>query len=368
MLFVIYIFLLLFCILKPNSKRVFFITAMFLWFLAAFCTLTADTNVYELRYNGFAAVSSMTEPGYTLLMSFFNRLGLSYEMFLAVIYAIILGIIACFIWKNSVRPNTTLALYAIFSYSIDMVQMRNTLAFSVSLLGIDAILNQNSRKSIIKFLIFVAIGSSIHFSVILFIFLLVPILLETKRALIVTGVSMIILGISTNVRIISNAVSIFVGVERASNILARISRYASDSVSTLQSVVIICVAISVIMLLLVRNNLQKDMFYDKRAYDSVSSYETKTKMIINFQLVMLMTLPIISFVLDVYRLNRYLLLIAYVGFSFYRLGKNKKQFIDRNVYTLTNYVAVSAMFYVQIYALNNFYRAFWTFFKNNTFF
>lgn len=366
-LFSIYICLILLCLILPKSKKVFLITLGFLWFLATFCDSMADSAVYQMRYSEYLSVSSMTEMGYTMLMYLFNRLGFSYVSFLAVIYAVIIGVFAWFIWNYSNRPNTTLALYAIFSFTIDMVQIRNTLAFAIVLIGLSKVLREINRKSVISFIVCVIVGTALHFSVALFLFLLVPLLLDTKKTILITAITGVVIAIASNVSIVESIIGNFVGLDRAASVIGRISKYDAHSIFTIQMVIIISTIIVSVLLIAVAYNLNRKMFYDYEDYERNMAWKNKAAQCLKIHLALLITLPLVPFVLDVYRINRYVLLLAYICFSYYRIGDRKRNLVSRKAFTVMNFIGVLMLFYVQIYSLNDFYRAFWTFFENNMF-
>lgn len=143
MLFVaFFIFLSLLSVIRPKSNKVFVCLVIFTWFVAAFCTQHADYATYYTRYMNYERLSSLTEVGFTWIMILFHKLAFSFDLFLCVAYAFTIGTVAWFIRKYS--PNYTLcfALYSVFPYCIDSVQLRNTIAFCIFLIGLNSLLKR----------------------------------------------------------------------------------------------------------------------------------------------------------------------------------------------------------------------------------
>lgn len=360
MLLVIYIFLIILCYLRPESKKIFYFMLAYLWFLSAFCIEKPDIEVYEVRYMQYDSLSSMTEVGYTLLMYIFNKLHISFEMFLKFSYAFILGVVGWFISNNTKKINIVLAMYAIAPYCSDMVQLRSSYAFAFILIGLNILLNQGKR-GVVKYILFTAIASTFHYSAILFLVVLIPIYCSFRKTCVITAITTGILFIFNQVNLLERIITLFVGNTRAVSILSRINSYGSDAIYNIILAVIASVAILIVMLMISKKNILLITDYDEEK----KYYLEKIKFYTSICVVSIITVSLVPYALDVYRIARYLMIISYIGISYYDILPNKHIYINKGAHKILCLLCSLCILYIQVYKLNDFEDTFWTLFVNN---
>lgn len=174
--------------------------------LAAFCTNHADYLTYYLRFYNYQSLSSMTEAGFNLIMKLFHIMSADFQLFLCIAYAFVICTVCWFIKNNTSKSALVLAIYSIFSYCIDVVQLRNTISFCICLIGLNSLLksvNKINKKTAIFYCVCVILASFIHFSAILFIVVLLPYYFNIRKCIFITIVSSIIFAVFGNSYIIN---------------------------------------------------------------------------------------------------------------------------------------------------------------------
>lgn len=121
------------CLIRKKSKYVYYVMLVFMWILMAFTYGNADETIYVSRYTSSASWEGQTEIIYNLVIKLFNYMGASFVIFKAGCAFIQLFLISHVIKKYAKYPNFVLLLYFLFTFTIDIAQMRATLAMSVML-------------------------------------------------------------------------------------------------------------------------------------------------------------------------------------------------------------------------------------------
>lgn len=364
MLLTIFICLILLSIIRPKSKIVFYCLLILMWFIASFCTNCADRTVYIARYTNYSMFSSRTEIGFDLLMTFFNKMGISFNQYLMIIYAIIFGVYGWFIKRNTDRIAFVLGMYAIFSYCIDAIQIRNSIGFSFALIGINELFNSEmSKNKYIKFFAFVIIGSLFHFSNILFLLILLGNKLNIKNNIKVTVVVSTILLILNKTDIIRNIGAKVIGV-RINEILGRVNDYTTQQINNMLLVMIISLLLMLCCLYLAYRNTNIGKSWSISDGIKKNSYIVK---VLNSQIILFITIFMIPIIPDIYRIQRYGLILGYLGCSKFKVLECPKKVIDPNIYNWLFIITVLLLFYLQIYRLGNIESTFLALMNNNKF-
>lgn len=368
-LFYIYIGLLGLCFVLQKSKIVTLVSAGYMWFITSFCTNPADITTYIRRYTMYTKIEEQTEYGFNVVVSTFNAMGVDYQTFMCIVYAFIIIVICWFILSNTTRPAMAFGLYAACTFTIDMVQMRNTLGFVMVLIGIHLLMNLKRKwLATLLYVVMVLLGTSFHAANIAFLLLLIPFYFDLIQNFVITAVALLVLPILTSSELLTRLSSLFVGQEKALQISRRINRFEEISAQRITFIVLVSAALVIFLLLVVKYNLRKPMFRTLEDYQAVAAPVRRVDMILNMQLIMLSVIPFISWTLDIYRNPRYMLMVGFVGVSQYMAGKNKKLLIGNWLFTGLCIVAVMMIFYLQIDTINNHVRAFEVFFTDNLFF
>ena len=364
MLFLIFICLIILSIIRPKSKKIFYVILLFMWFTAAFCTECADRSIYMARYSNYLSFSSTTEVGFNFLMFVFNKIGLTFDQFLMIAYAFIFGIYGWFIKKNTDRLAFVAGMYLIFSFCIDTVQLRNSIGFAITLIGVNELYKDKmDKKSYIRFVAFVLLGSLFHFSNIFFLILLLGTRYNIKKNAIITAVSSVILLLLSKSNLVVNIGYSFVG-SRINEILGRVNEYTNHQINSMLLCMIISLLLIILCLYLAYRNtkIAKKMNID----DGVRKF-TFIEKTINYQTLLFITIFMIPIIPDVYRIQRYGLLLGYLGCSDYKVIGCKKKLFDSRLYYLFFVIVVLLLFYLQIYKLGNIESTFEALMNNNKF-
>ena len=157
-----------------SSKLLTFIVLLLAWLLIAFNYDNPDYDNYVIRFDNVStwvgvATQGIMDAGFSLLMRLFYVLGVQdYYHFKLIISGISLLLFLLFSMKN-VRYHAFWAfLYLVFYAILDVTQFRNFVAFSV-VLALFPLLERNTFKSNILFLIGVLFATTIHFSMAFFL-------------------------------------------------------------------------------------------------------------------------------------------------------------------------------------------------------
>lgn len=361
MLLSIFIFCTFLSLILPKSKVIFYSYLFLLWYVAAFCTQCADRSVYIARYINYLNFQSQTECGFNLLMWVFNKVGIQFDTFLMIIYAFILGIYAWFIKKNTERISFVLGLYGIFSYCIDVVQIRNSLGFAFVLIGLHQFLkNKMGKKECVKFCFFVIVGSLIHFSNIFFLLLLVCNKKSFKENLKIVLVTATLLIIIVKVNLLRGLGFKAVG-NKIDDVFGRIASYSSHQINSM----VITVIISFLLMIVILYISYKNTCFERIA-GGQEKKEFLTK-IMNSQAMLFITVFMIQVMPDVYRIQRYGMLLGYIGCSKYEVSNTKNKVLSTNFYNFLTVLVALLLFYLQITKLGNYEATFRALMTNNKF-
>jgi len=172
MSYVVSILLVFAGIIKQNSRSVAFFLFLFLWILFGWNRGNVD---YDNYVRGFSwaqgALRFNSEVGTQLLYKLFILLGLEYRHFLIFISLVGLLLINASIKTYTNNVAFVLSLYLIFPFIIDVVQSRGFLSMSIILYASRYIIEERKRGTL-KYLILILLASSIHYSAIFYITLL----------------------------------------------------------------------------------------------------------------------------------------------------------------------------------------------------
>lgn len=151
---------------RKNKKIDFLIFCVFMWILAGWCYSNADTIVYQMKY--LQSHPGTTEWLFDFIISICKKIGLSFEQYRIILTGLFLGILFRTIYINSGNYNIVIALYFIFPFLFDAVQLRQ---FSANVLGIVALLflYKHGKKGIPVYLCLCIVGALLHASTLIYV-------------------------------------------------------------------------------------------------------------------------------------------------------------------------------------------------------
>lgn len=129
---------------KSKVVSAYIVSAMYM--LAAFNYQNADYYTYTISYaNSASPFFNYRYLGYSMFVHFFSSRGLTYSQYLKIAFIpifIILFVAICYLTD---RPNRVLALFLIFPFGIDVVQLKALFSEMFGLIGIAFIINNVSE-------------------------------------------------------------------------------------------------------------------------------------------------------------------------------------------------------------------------------
>ncbi len=150
---------------KRWSCVAFILLLLFIWIVFAFNSNNPDYRIYNNWYDSTRQYGVMNrfELGFSYLMFFSVKLGLSYQQFNVFVATVGLFLIGISLYKYCRYPFLTLCLYSLYPFVFDVVQIRNFLAEAIILFAIRYLIEFNI-KNLIKYIGFCAIAMLFHVS------------------------------------------------------------------------------------------------------------------------------------------------------------------------------------------------------------
>ena len=169
MIVIFYFFIVLLLFVFPKSKAIQFIATIILFLLFAFNYDNADRDVYVDRYYFYYEYSSMTEPLYTLLMSFLSIHHLGVQSLMHIVALVFIGTIIVVVSKFSKNFGIALGGYMIACFFMDVVQVRFTLSLVFVYIGLWYHTQiKNELLAAVIYMIFILLSASVHASSFIF--------------------------------------------------------------------------------------------------------------------------------------------------------------------------------------------------------
>lgn len=156
------------CILFQKSKLVTCLTFVFIWTLS-WTSNQPDYANYQIMFLD----ETSSDIGYAWISRISKNIGLDYYSFRLLFLAVGWIIYAWFIIRFSKRCALVSAIYLWTMSLFDMVQNRNFVAFSICLIGISMLFENQSLRKQIHFFVSILIASSIHITCAFFLIFLV---------------------------------------------------------------------------------------------------------------------------------------------------------------------------------------------------
>lgn len=205
---IISIMLIVCCLIKKNSKYLFYVMFGWMWFLFTFSYGTADYDMYHALYEG--TLNNKVEYGFTLLCEIFNLMHIPYQVFVGIYGIIGLSLVAVTIHKFSSKKSLVAACYFIFPFVFDAIQLRNFMALSLIIFALRFLI-RNNKFDWLKYLILNIIAISFHtFAIICLFFLLLNFISKKRLYIICTLGAIVEFVILLNKNILIEFLSLFV--------------------------------------------------------------------------------------------------------------------------------------------------------------
>lgn len=311
-LFSLWIILIILGLLYGNSKIVLSIQIIFMVLLMGLNTSSVDYPMNELHFQNIIAQPSSIFSGnwlYNIIIYFLGKYtSFAFVHFCLIFIGILLIVKA--ISKFTILKAEIFSLYMISPAIIDATQVRNFFAMSIWMNFTYFILKEKlTRRDIIFYLIGVFLASGIHSSFyVTLVFLLMPLVKSIKTASII--IVPVILGFSGQ-----NFIDFFMtkfGSYLPNIILLKYSAYkytiSEGTIKSRSILILIMFTLYIISFYYIRNynNRISTITSDNKNYNF-------SKKILIFNILVLISIPLLNFSLEFYRIQRNLLILNYIS-------------------------------------------------------
>ena len=170
--YTIYLIIILLGMYRPKSTAVTWVMSIYMWFVIAFNTSSADYIAYEEMYLcAFEPRYGDHEYGYMTLCRLCLSLGIPYILFRCVVAAFIVALTIAAVKQFSHRSNLVLSMYIIFPFLGCASGLRQACANAIVLYGFRYIIN-DKKGNTIKYIICLMFAALFHYSTLFFVILL----------------------------------------------------------------------------------------------------------------------------------------------------------------------------------------------------
>lgn len=161
---IVYISAVIAGLLGGNRKPAFYYTCAVAWMLMCLNTANADWATYSQAYSLHDEqwIQDLFPRMWILLCDIGVSFGMTFLQFRMVIGSLALLLIIKFIKKYSTYPAAVMALYLIFPFLMDVVQLRTFLAVSISLSALELLIERPDRKNVGLYIAAVLFAATIH--------------------------------------------------------------------------------------------------------------------------------------------------------------------------------------------------------------
>lgn len=173
------VLLLLLGFIKPKSKKISYLIVLLMWILYGFNTYNVDFNIYNNIFNYTKAGHTYMQFGYSYLNEIAHYLDWSFIFFKVVITLLAFVLLYKSILVYTSNIAFVLALYMIFPFLLDVVQLKTFLSMTIVIYSLRYLINTD-RKSVIKYIGLILIASSVHYLSLFYLFLLLVHFNKTK--------------------------------------------------------------------------------------------------------------------------------------------------------------------------------------------
>lgn len=169
-----------------------------------------------------------------------------------------------------------------------------------------------------------------------------------------------------NVNLLAKVATVFVSSSKMDSVLGRISKYGLHNIHSIQLAMIIPTVYILLFSWASKYNLSLEEMYGTNTKETILA-RNNSEFFLKIQIAALCILPIVPFILDVYRIHRYLLVLGYIAATSYNTECCKRRLINTTFFYVILMITVWLIFYIQICRLNSYDGTFFALFHNNKF-
>lgn len=329
-LLILYFFLIILNILFPKNKALTIIDFVYMWILIGWSYGNADYNLYVSRYS-YPDRYVTLEPLYVSVEKLFSSYGYDYESFLLIMSFICLLIKFILINKMSSRQNIVIAMYLLFPFLMDIVQIRSFYASTLVMVAIYVLL-QKKKFSIPVYIALILFSTMIHSLCIVYLVLIIAVLIKTEKLhdfsrkiiLAVAGATALLVS-GILYKVLYYIATIFgFGTKFAETVIAAGMAYKVTNKMVYMAEIILFFLIANFICLKARKMILSNNYIG----NSKKEYLSGTKLIdfcYKSNYLMLIILPFAWFSGDIYRIQHIFMIILYIAASNVLSVENKKK-------------------------------------------
>nr|WP_027871073.1 EpsG family protein [[Eubacterium] cellulosolvens] len=141
MTFLLFVSAILAGLLFRKSKLCTIYIFAIMYVFSAYRTFDADYNAYLIGYNNLSRGTAYRYVGYSSFLKIFSNMGLSFDAYNRIFFLIVFILLLVSVRLLTRNINAVLALYLIYPYSLDVVQMKSCIADILALISIVLVIN-----------------------------------------------------------------------------------------------------------------------------------------------------------------------------------------------------------------------------------
>ena len=326
---------------KKNKKLdIFFLIALFI--VGGLSTVRPDYQVYYdfFRYHSLS-LGSISEPLYLILNTWASKTGMSYDVFFALQVAISLLLLYRVAKFFNADISVVFMLFAIFPFTINVVQIRNCLAFSIVLYGFVYLYKYYStgkQKDLFAYVAIIILASLIHYVAAFYTICIIPILFRKMQTWKTVLLGILLGFVLSNIDVLFSFLIPIIGARKAGNWLG-----GRESFS----------AVHIVLILLIRGALFgilylfKHIKYNNEIEEiNISSDAVTMDIFLYKELLFLIitVLPLELFIQQYGRLTRVYFVLLYIFIS---RRIHKIEFINRVIVSILVFLFMFLLFYYE---------------------
>lgn len=163
---------------------------LWLWILFGWSYGNADYFNYQTHFHRANHLTGF-EAAYTLVEQTFRNLGLTYQQFLIVVAFLFVMAVAYVCIRNTRNWYFVLALFLVYPFMMDVVQVRNSMALIFVYLGLSYLFSHRNKRGALIYTVLIAIAVMFHSGSLIFLAALLPVFMKPKTLRITTAVLII---------------------------------------------------------------------------------------------------------------------------------------------------------------------------------
>ncbi|MGO3914015.1 EpsG family protein [Enterococcus viikkiensis] len=362
MMYIISTLIILINLIFNRNKYVTIISGIFLWIGMSFNNTIVDRAQYRRMYAN--PLKYNEEWGYTHLQLFAGKLGLSFQVFFAIIIGICLSLVIYTIIRNTDHPGIVISLYFIFPYLMDAAQVRSFLSACIITAIIPLLLNRNVKNGLL-YTVGIFAASMFHYSAYFFLLLLISYFVSSKVILpLFVALALVLMGNIFNLLKFFAAMIPFL-----SN---KIDRYLNPDLLTSHSelrsyaiYLFMLFALTIVTGLILNQYQDAEVGIHRRSNKPVTRCGDMSSLMLKLDSILMLALPLISISVSYDRIIRTVLIIHYIYFS--KVFSTSLPKLVKVLYFIT--LLMFVLYYFWFFIYSRFSAAvFWPFFQGNLIF